>query len=267
MFRTFVTDGNVGLLNVTWTRTPSPLSYSQGRFRTQNKTSGTGQLTASLKVWDLKFYPDLGDYTVSVCNNCTCKNTTFFLRLFDCDPPTAVPQPVKEYQYHVWAESGLPSDLELYVFFNGSTDTFIYSMRWSHKGGDACSIQNNSCDRTFYESCAFTANLHIPNPSHKSSGLYTVQAIGSGEGRVASYNLCESMVTSYTYHVLPQLLNMHTCSHTSASCCVVCVCSFTCMCMWNVIVFMCINVVSVQQGGCGQLDSPKRAHIRILCFS
>lgn len=196
MYRLFATEGGFEVFNITWTRQPSDLHYSKGRYILQNQTFTNGTLEASITIWGLTFSSDLGYYNVTVCSNCTCNRTTFFLHLFDCNPSEAVPQPVRDYQKHVIAETSLSTSLPLYVFFNGSTDTFFYFMLWSFEGDEVCGVKpvpSFSCDRTLYGSipCAFTANLHIDNPSSQNSGNYTVKVIGSQttDSRVATYVL------------------------------------------------------------------------------
>ena len=183
MYRVFLTVGNPPLVNITWVREPSSLSLSKDRY-VINNTLSNGAVRASIKLWDLMLFPDLGSYTVTVCSNCTCNKTTFFLTLFQCDPRT-LPQPVEQYlnfNFHV------PSSEVLYIYsvFNGSNSTFFYPTVWTYKDKNLCfegmEIRSAtfSCNRTFLGNCMFSANLYIYGYTLKNSGNYTVQAVGSG---------------------------------------------------------------------------------------
>ena len=185
MYRVFhTTDTDPHLLNVTWVRVPSPLDYSAGRYEI-NTAISKQSVTASITVWKLMLMPDIGSYTVTVCSNCTCNNTTFVLELFQCDP-SALPQPVEQYTTTVMENSAPNGALYLYVLFYGSTETFFYATDWTHNGNDLCTEDSSqdpstfSCNRTLIGNCTFSANLYIYHPSKKDSGNYTVAAIGGG---------------------------------------------------------------------------------------
>ena len=183
MYRIFHTEGNASLLNFTWVREPSKLSYSAGRYYI-NTTLSRDAVAASITLWDLMLEPDTGSYTVTACSNCTCNKTTFYLELFKCDPEK-LPEPVVEYTKKiVTAKPELSGVLYLYAFFNGSTNTFLYTTDWVHNGEDICvggmvdDEANFSCNRTFFGNCMFTANLYIYDYNSSDSGNYTVRVIG-----------------------------------------------------------------------------------------
>ena len=185
MYRVFHTEGDPPKVNITWLRKPSSLSLSNGRYHI-NRTLSNGSIRASITVWDLKLFPDVGSYTVTVCSNCTCNTTTFVLQLFKCDP-TALPEPVVQYENINITES-FSKVLYLYAVFNGSTNTFFYNTDWTHNGKDLCfegatNKQGSAlftCNRTILGDCLFSANLFITGYTVKNSGNYIVQAIGGG---------------------------------------------------------------------------------------
>jgi hypothetical protein len=197
MYRVFHTKGDVHELNVTWSRYPSELNDSAGRYNVNISFPSSSSLKASITLVDLKLFPDYGSYTVEACSNCTCENTTFVLYLFECDPEK-VPQPVALKQTTVIAETSLPSILTLYmVFMEGDDQTFFYTTSWGLGSWEVCHEPNTTshtyrCTRTHIGNCSFTANLFVLNPTHESSGNYTVQAIGSGDSsRIATDELGE----------------------------------------------------------------------------
>jgi hypothetical protein len=204
MYRDFLTEGDTNGLKISWFREPSSLSSSTGRYRTNN-TLSKGGVRASIRLWHLMLFPDVGSYTVTVCSNCTCNKTTFILQLFKCDP-SVLPQPLMQYRKTSIADPG-PTVLYIYAVFNGSTSTFFYPTDWTHNGKDICiegarPSSKFSCNRTLLGNCTFSANLYIYGYSSRDSGNYTVQAIGSG---VASRNatICvdifsESQVRSHS---------------------------------------------------------------------
>jgi hypothetical protein len=184
MYRVFHTLGNPPRVNITWVREPSSLSLSNGRYQINNSLS-KGTIRASIMVWDLMLFPDVGSYTVTVCSNCTCNKTTFVLQLFKCDP-TALPEPVTQYE-NINITDSFSKVLYLYSIFNGSTNTFFYNTDWTHDGKDLCfegatkqSSALFTCNRTILGDCLFSANLYINGYTIKNSGNYTVQAIGGG---------------------------------------------------------------------------------------
>lgn len=189
MYRVFNAVGNPPKVDITWVREPSTLSLSNGRYHI-NKTLSNGTVRAAITVWDLKLFPDVGKYTVTVCSNCTCNTTTFVLQLFKCDP-TLLPQPVDQYRSINITES-YSKVLHLYTLFNGSTNTFFYPTDWTHNGKDLCTEGTTeqsavfTCNRTTLGDCLFSANLYINGYTIKNSGNYTVQAIGSGSASRSS---------------------------------------------------------------------------------
>ena len=183
MYRVFKTVGNPPLVNITWVREPSNLTLSRGRYFINN-TLTNGTVRASITVWHLMLFPDLGSYTVTVCSNCTCNNTKFVLTLFECNPQE-LPQPVEQYK-NMNVPNTHSEVLYLYAVFNGSTSTFFYPTVWTHKGKELCFEGTNMksatfyCNRTFLGNCMFSANLFIIGYTFKNSGNYSVQAVGSG---------------------------------------------------------------------------------------
>lgn len=186
IYRVFITDGNLNGLNITWTRVPSALSYSAGRYKT-NTTFTDNRANASIVLWNLMLVPDIGRYTVTACSNCTCNETTFELQIWPCDPDK-LPQPLQLYNTLLIAEPSLSGPLPMYVKFHGiSTNSFQFPIDWTYNGKDICyqdstahDTANFSCNSTNLGNCTFITNFYIYHPSHANSGNYTVQAIGSG---------------------------------------------------------------------------------------
>ena len=162
------------LLNITWIREPSPLNHAKGCYET-NTMFSNNTVIVSITVWNLSF-ADMGSYTVTVCSNCTCQNTTFFLSLFECNPEIT-PQPLDPYRRHVIAETSLCDVLPIDVVFYGSTNEFFYPVSWTFEGDDIqCPTLKFNCSRTKYGKCTFTASLIVHNPSYEDKGNYTVEA-------------------------------------------------------------------------------------------
>ena len=187
MYRVFITDGNPHKLNIVWSRVPANLSCSDGRYR-NNTIFTDNKVHASITLWNLMLIPDIGKYTVTVCSNCTCANTTFDLKIFLCDP-NILPQPIQLYNRTLIAEPSLPGSLQLSFPFHGIPPSkYPYPIDWTYGGKDIC-IQDSirtagnaapfSCNSTDTRNCTFTANLYIFHPSYANSGNYTVQTIGS----------------------------------------------------------------------------------------
>ena len=186
MYRVFITNGNPHKLNITWSREPANLSYSDGRYR--NSTIFTdNSANASITLWNLMSIPDIGKYTITVCSNCTCNQTTFKLTIFPCDP-NILPQPIQLYNRTLIAEPSLSGSLELSVPFHGiPPNLYPYPIDWTYGGKDVCIKDSTagdaasfSCNSTDTGNCTFSANLYIHHPSHANSGNYTIQVIGSG---------------------------------------------------------------------------------------
>lgn len=180
MYRHFHTEGDLHELIINWTRVPASLSLSAGRYKTSTNFS-VDDIRVSITLWGLMILPDFGRYTVTVCSNCTCANTTYVLRLSECDPDTT-PEPVGAHYTKIIAETALTDPLMVYVIFTGSTDSLLYTLYWSRDNHDVCPTSTNSvlsrCNRTVFGNCTFTANLYIHQPSYKDSANYTVQAVG-----------------------------------------------------------------------------------------
>ena len=200
MYRVFDTKGDTSQLTVEWTRHPSDLDNSTSNFTNHTEVTNSS-LNASITVWDLKI-TDFGNYEVMVCSNCTCNSTVFHLYYNKCNPQH-VPQPAQTFTKKVIAEPALQQIEQLEVTFMGSTSTFDYPTAWDrdHENDDICNesaesdLQSNlfSCNRTenTFGNCSFTANLYIYKPTYKSSGNYTVQAVGGGSSQIATYELSE----------------------------------------------------------------------------
>ena len=183
MYRVFITKGNAHKLNITWSREPANLSYSDGRYR-NNTIFTDNTVNASITLWNLMSIPDIGKYTITVCSNCTCNQTTFKLKIFPCDP-NILPQPIQLYNRTLIAEPSLSGSLKLSVPFHGIPPSlYPHPIDWTYGGNDVCIKDSTagdaasfSCNSTDTGNCTFTANLYIHHPSHVNSGNYTVQAI------------------------------------------------------------------------------------------
>ena len=184
-----VTNGSARDLNVTWSRIPSSLSNSSGRYTNQTMYSGdNSKANASIHLWHLENIPDIGTYTVRACSKCTCNESQFVLSLHQCNPDV-VPQPNETYRRLAIAESSVSGPLPLSVFFVGSSDKLYNSAYWTNeKDENLCLETQNivavSCNRTTLANCTFTFNLYLLHPTHESSGNYSVKAI-SGEDDVS----------------------------------------------------------------------------------
>ena len=193
MYRVFATRSDLDELEINWSRSPSPLSDSNRRYEI-NTTFSAGTVNVSITLWDLMTLPDSGHYTVTVCSNCTCANTTFILSLFECDPDST-PQPTERYYTKAIAETSLPAVLMISVVFVGSTDHFLYDLYWYHKDGVICTPSSDSehfsCKRPTVGNCTFRAKFYIHEPSYMDSGNYTVQVVGRN-GHISNNS---------TYHV------------------------------------------------------------------
>ena len=202
-----VTNESARDLNITWSRIPSSLSYSRGRYTNQTMYSDDNSTAnASILLWDLKSIPDIGTYTVRACSKCTCNESKFVLGLHQCNPDV-VPQPNETYRRLAIAESSVSGPLPLSVFFVGSPDKLYNSAYWTHENKNLClQAQNNvavSCNRTVLVNCTFTANLFLLHPTHESSGNYSVKAISSDDdvSRISTVHLGK-LTVSVRVHVV-----------------------------------------------------------------
>ena len=189
MYRVFHTKGDVGELSTTWNRIPSALDHSTSNFSTNITVVSNRTLNASLTLWDLKLFPDYGNYNVRVCSNCTCANITFILYLFECEPED-LPEPVLNYSKTVIAETALEATQLLYVVFMGQPNRFYSFTTWSHGSGEICNegdvnkSHHLNCDRTIHGNCSFTESIY---PQSYVSGFRKLYSRGSSSQ--ATYEL------------------------------------------------------------------------------
>ena len=176
LYQEFVTEGNVGDLNITWTRAP-PLDPPTDVFRTEKHVINNRTLHASLILFNIQ---ENGRYTVTASNGCGMSNSTVFRMQVHYCSEYDVPEPLTEYNLMVIPEPELPNVLHLYVRFLGSSYG-DYQTIWHFEDAScleyAPHTSHMSCNRTTLQHCRFEAHLWIANVTKENSDSFTVQGV------------------------------------------------------------------------------------------
>ena len=189
LYQEFVTDGNVGELNITWTRIPFSLDPSTESFGIENRAVSNTTLRASLSLWDIQLIPDDGVYTVVASHSCGASNQTTFKLHIDVCEEYEKPQPLTAHNVTVIAEPQLPNGIHLVVIFRGESDS-NFLLYWTFGGSSCLEFGPNStkysCYRTPMSQCLFGAHLWITNATYADSDNYTVRGISTDDQSNAS---------------------------------------------------------------------------------